>query len=363
MQYKPVDRVPNWEAGVWGQTRDRWEAEGLPNNTVNWDWFTGDEYFGMDVREFIPVDWGMKPPFEHKVLERTDRYEVIQDGNGTVRKALLEGSAHGTRASMDQYLRFAVETPEDFAELKKRYPVDVPLRWRPYWKELLLPAWKTREHVLILGHNCAAGGFYWRARQWMGTENVCYAWYDHPEMMHDMMAFYAEFTMAVAEPVLKEIAPDYFIFAEDMSMKNGPLLSPDTFREFIFPHLKKMVEFFRSHGIPHVGIDTDGNCEALIPLYLEAGLDFMWPCERAADMDPVRIRREYGRDMRLWGGVDKRELAKDKKAIDAHLKALAPLIEEGGFIPTVDHTVPPDVSLDNFRYYMDRKRDLLAGRL
>jgi uroporphyrinogen decarboxylase len=80
-------------------------------------------------------------------------------------------------------------------------------------------------------------------------------------------------------------------------------------------------------------------------------------------MDPVRLRRKFGRDMRLWGGVDKRELAKGPAAIDAHLKELAPLVEEGGFIPTVDHTVPPDVSLDNFRYYMDRKRELLAGRL
>jgi glycosyltransferase involved in cell wall biosynthesis len=51
-----------------------------------------------------------------------------------------------------------------------------------------------------------------------------------------------------------------------------------------------------------------------------------------------------------------------KKAIDAHLATLAPLIEEGGFIPTVDHTVPPDVTLDNFYYYMKRKEDLLWGR-
>ena len=37
------------------------------------------------------------------------------------------------------------------------------------------------------------------------------------------------------------------------------------------------------------------------------------------------------------------------------------MIEEGGFIPTVDHTVPPDVSWDNFRYYMDAKMELLSG--
>jgi hypothetical protein len=361
MSYGPPDRVPNWEAGVWGQTIDRWRDEGLPNDTVNWDWFTGDECFGMDMREFIDVDWGMMPPFEHKVLERTDRYEVVQDGNGAVRKALLEGTVHGTRASMDQFISFAVNAPEDFEALKERYPADRPRRLMPYWKELRLPAWKTREHVLVLGRNCAPGGFYWRAREWMGTENLCYAWYDHPQMMHEMMQWYADYTMTVAKPVLAEVAPDYFIFAEDMSMKTGPLLSPATYKEFIFPHLRRMVDFFHSHGIPHVGIDTDGNCEDLIPLMLEAGIDFIWPCERAAGMDPVMLRKKFGREMRLWGGVDKRELARGPDAIDAHLKELAPLAKEGGFIPTVDHTVPPDVSLENFRYYMKRKREILQG--
>jgi len=80
-------------------------------------------------------------------------------------------------------------------------------------------------------------------------------------------------------------------------------------------------------------------------------------------MDPIRLRREYGRDLRLWGGVDKREIAKGPAAIDAHLRELLPLIEEGGYIPTVDHTVPPDISWDNFCYYMDAKKRLLEGKL
>jgi uroporphyrinogen decarboxylase len=97
----------------------------------------------------------------------------------------------------------------------------------------------------------------------------------------------------------------------------------------------------------------------LIPLFLDAGVDVLWPFERAADMDPVRIRKKFGKSLRMWGGVDKRELAKDRKAIREHLKTLVPLLEEGGFIPTVDHTVPPDVSYDNFCYYMEVKQAVL----
>jgi uroporphyrinogen decarboxylase len=90
-------------------------------------------------------------------------------------------------------------------------------------------------------------------------------------------------------------------------------------------------------------------------------VDAIWPLERAADMDPVAVRKKYGRELRLWGGVDKRELAKDFSAIDAHLRTLQPLMADGGFIPTVDHLVPPDVSLANFEHYMGRKQQLLRG--
>ena len=150
---------------------------------------------------------------------------------------------------------------------------------------------------------------------------------------------------------------------EDMAMKQGPLLSPDTYREFIFPHMKRLVDFLKSNGVRYVIVDSDGNTEPLIPQLLDAGVDGLWPLERAsADTDPHFLRKKYGRSLRLWGAVDKRELSKDKAAIDAHLAEFTDLVEEGGFIPTVDHLVPPDISLANFEYYMKRKRALLEGK-
>ena len=139
------------------------------------------------------------------------------------------------------------------------------------------------------------------------------------------------------------------------------MLSPKTYVEFILPELKKLVAFLKSHGVDWVIIDTDGNPELVLPHFMDAGVDGVWPLERASDMDPLAIRKKFGRDLRLWGGVDKRELAKDFASIDVHLRTLQPLVEEGGFIPTVDHLVPPDVSLANFEHYMKRKHQLLRG--
>jgi uroporphyrinogen decarboxylase len=197
----------------------------------------------------------------------------------------------------------------------------------------------------------------------MGTENVCYAWYVEPEMMHEMMEFIADYTIEVSKPALSQgLDIDYVMINEDMSMKNGPLIGPDKYKEFIEPHMKRLVEFFKSNDVKYVMVDTDGNCEALIPQLMDCGVDVIWPLERASDMDPVRIRKKFGRDLRLYGGVDKRRIALGRTEIDRHLSELIPLIEEGGFIPIIDHTVSPEISLDDFKYYMKKKDELLNGR-
>jgi hypothetical protein len=364
MNYGSVDRVPNHEVGTWVQTKLRWRDEGLHIEDINWDWFVGEARWGMDPREYADVRFDMLPPYEEKVISRDGETEIIQRPNGIVSKALVTGMAEGMRASMDEYLSFPVSTPADFQELKKRFRSATPTRYPGFWQEMLLPGWQQREHVLVLGKNCSTLGFYWRGRDWMGTENLSYAWYDEPAMMHEMMEFVADFTIETARPLLERgVQPDYVFINEDMSMKNGPLLSPATYREFILPHMKRLVAFFKSAGIPWVIVDTDGNCELLLPMLMDAGVDGIWPLERAAEMDPVAIRKKFGRELRLWGGVDKRELAKDPAAIDAHLRSLQPLVADGGFIPTVDHLVPPDVSLANFEHYMRRKQQLLRGEL
>ena len=362
MNYQPVDRAPNHEVGVWVQTKQRWRDEGLATADLHWDWFTGERRWEMDPREFIDVQFDMIPPFEEKVLSREGETEIIQRPNGVISKALITGTAEGMRASMDEYIDFPVKTPADFQAIKQRYRPSSPSRYPAYWEQFLRPGWERREHPLIVGKNCSTLGYYWRAREWMGTENLSYAWYDEPALMHEMMEFITDFTIETARPLfVAGVRPDYIFFNEDLSMKNGPLLSPETYRTFIFPQMKRLVAWFKAAGVRWVVVDTDGNCDLVIPQFMAAGVDAIWPLERASDMDPVAVRKKYGRDLRLWGGVDKRELAKDFSAIDAHLRTLQPLMADGGFIPTVDHLVPPDVSLANFEHYMRRKQQLLCG--
>jgi len=360
MQHVPCQAVPNWELGVWGHTKERWIQEGLLEDEVIWDWFQGDPYWGMDLREFVPVRMGMEPAFEVEILEKTDRYETVRHGSGVVTKALIQGTVAGTRSSMDQYVRFPVETMRDFEALKKRYLPNPISRYPKDW-ESQVSAWNDRAHVLVLGVNCCIG-FYGVARQWMGTENLSLAFYDQPRLCEAMFEFIADFFIELTGPILKKVHFDYFNFFEDLAYKTGPLIGPAHFQRFVYSHYQRAIEHLKSHGVSYISLDSDGNTETLLPLFLEMGMDTHWPFERAAGMDPVRIKRQYGKDLRIWGGVDKRALAKGNLEIEKALMELAPLMETGGFIPTVDHTVPPDVSLEHFRYYMKRKKALLTGR-
>jgi uroporphyrinogen-III decarboxylase len=162
----------------------------------------------------------------------------------------------------------------------------------------------------------------------------------------------ADFVIELVTPLLKDIQFDLAYIWEDMAGKAGPLCSPRTYRQFMLSPLKRVTAMLHQHGVHTIIIDSDGNNDVLIPLWLEAGITGLRPFEVAAGCDPVAIRRQYGKHLVIQGGIDKRALAKDKKAIEREILSKVPwMCQQGGYFPQVDHLVPPDVSLENYRYY------------
>jgi uroporphyrinogen decarboxylase len=357
LRYDSPDRLPNHELGLWGQTAEKYVAAGMPEDATG-NWFQGCDFLGLDRRDFVPLDSGPIPAYEHEILEQTERYTIYRNRWGIVHKALETGMVRGTRASMDQYLRFPVETREDFRSMKHRYDPTSAGRRPDDWPRRV-ERWRERNCPLCLLTN-ASFGIYSHMRRWMGTENLSLAFYSQPALVEEMVEHLTDFLIELTRPALEQLDIDYFNFFEDFAYKTGPLLSPKLFRRFLMPAYRHINAHLRRHGVEFIWLDSDGNPEVLVPLMMESGINCLWPLEVAAGMDPVSLREEFGPDLRLSGGIDKRALAKGHRAIDEELdRRLRPMLAHGGYIPTIDHTVPPDVPYENFMYYMERKMRML----
>ncbi|NCO35947.1 MAG: hypothetical protein GW893_19075 [Armatimonadetes bacterium] len=323
----------------------------------------GCDYFGLEGYETVHINAiGPVPPYETQVLEETDEYELFTDGMGRTRRALKTGTVRGTRMSMDTYIDFPVKDRQSFREYSKgyagRFDAD---RYPDDWEQTKAEAATTDLPLTLLNPLGGTFGYYSMLRNWIGTENLSYLFYDDPALIHECLDFLTDFILRLFRRAVQDIKFDFYYIHEDMAGKGGPLMGPALFRQFILPHYKRFVEFLKSNGVEIVLVDTDGDHRVLIPLFLEAGVDGFGPVERAAGMDPIAIRRSYGKSVCMVGGVDKREIAKGPEAIDAELqRSVAPIIDQGGYIPTIDHSIPPDVSLESFRYYLETKRLLLS---
>jgi len=341
MDFRAAD-PPFVTAGwAWAETCAQWRGEG-------WDGSPLDAVFSTDGYFDCSPDCGPVPPFAYESVSEDDATRIYVNHEGILMRELKEHAD----TSMPQFLRFPVETEDDFDAL-------VATRLGPRLEQRLTSVWRQR--VAGAGESGLPrriwpdrwGGFFGPLRNLMGLENLCVAFHDQPALVERMMEQRADVLIAAIDGALKHTAAETFWFWEDMAYSHGSLISPRLFGRFALPHYRRVTEFLRSRGIRHIGLDSDGNITELIPLWLEAGITFLWPFEAAAGMDVVAVRREYGHDLALGGGIPKQAVVlggdKMRRAVDR----VMPLVEDGGYIPELDHGAPPDISWAHFREYME----------
>lgn len=341
LMFKSVDRIPLVEWDIRKATMDAWILQGYPEGVSPQSFFSWDtNYINM------PINTRMYPAFEEIIIEKTDQYKIWQDNLGAIRKDFLLDATPGfvTRS----WLSFPVKERKDFLEMKKRFDSGEETRYPSDWK---LKA-QIYNRAPVPNH-LSIPFLFWVARDWMGFEGLCYAFYDMPELVEEMFEFITDFVIETMKRGIKEVDIDMVELKEDMAYKHAPMISPDMFRKYMLPQYIRIVDFLKGNGAKFVYVDCDGDPGDLIPLWMEAGVDGISPCEIAAGNDMLKLRQKYP-DFAFWGGIDKRELAKDRKAIYHEVMSKVPdLIEKGGYIPHVDHAIPPDVSLDNYLYYRE----------
>jgi uroporphyrinogen-III decarboxylase len=339
----PVDRFFRYELGPWGTTMERWVAEGYPAGKAL------DDEFKMDPIARIHINSGytnspFHPGFERQVVEDTSAYLLYVDGDGILKKELREHAD----TSMPQFIRFPVTGRDDWALLRKRLnPADAAAR---IGDPARVRAQCARPDTPTFLPICGAYGL---ARNLLGEEGLAYLIYDDPAMFEDILDVWAELYVQLLRGLTKLVRVDSLLFWEDMCFKTGPLLGPEHVKKWMMPRYRKVIEAALGSGVGAIMVDTDGDCSKLIPLFLDAGVQALMPFEVQAGMDVVAIAKQYPQ-LGIMGGIDKRALAKDRDSIKKEVKRVVPFfLERGRFIPTLDHTVPPDVPLENFRYYLD----------
>jgi len=267
------------------------------------------------------------------------------------------------KTSMPEFIRSAVRTPGDWEAVKQRLTPDVQARYPANWDELVA-RWQ-REKPILNQYSAPAsyyGGpsLYGFVRMLVGEEEALLLFHDNPALVNDMMETAVAFFIRILEKSLREAPLTLVRFWEDMCYRGGPLISPAMVRGFMVPRYKRITAAIRGAGHDIIMLDSDGDVKELIPLWLESGINGVFPMEQAADNDLHFYRREYGRSLLMAGGIDKRTLAHGERAIDEELESKIALAFEGGYVPTVDHSIPPDVSFHNFTYYWSRKKKLLG---
>ncbi len=357
--YQQVDRVPDIEFGYWPQTIRRWLDEGMPLDMTREEteeMFSRkvDDHFGFE-HEGVGIDLnrGMLPPFEEEVLEERAESVIMRTADGVIAERYLHDS---DQSSIPRFISFPVEKPADWEALKERYPIDHPER-RVSDAEL---ARIRRAQAAGQEINVFFTGFYGQLRNWMGMEPLSYAFYDHADTIHDMVDHWSALCTHLLERLPDDIRIDRVNWWEDMASKNGPLVSPQTFREFLQPGYHRVMTAAKARGCALAMVDCDGDPYRIVHNWLEEGVNIMFPLEVSAGVDPYAWREEFGLEVRLRGGIAKRPLVEGGDAIDRELERVAPLLEQGGFIPHLDHLVPPDIPYDHYWEYLEKKRELIG---
>ena len=339
---RKTDRAPYTSGmGMWGETLERWRNEsGNPNLNIH-------EYFGFDegfnyVSDGCGLRLGINPWFEHKVIEEKERTIIYRDIYGIIR----EDSK--LRSTIPNYLEYPVKDWESWKRFKEeRLNFNYPKRIPDNIQELA-DNFNSGGYFTILGSY--PYGLFGTCREFMGVEDLLIAFIEQPELIADVMNYLTDLWLSVYSKAVKYIKFDMIHMWEDMSGKQGSLISPKMVSDFMLPNYKRISDFCVKNNIEVFSVDTDGRVDELVPLFMSAGVNFVFPFEVAAGSDILEFRKQYP-ELAIMGGIDKRELAKSKKEIDAQIKLIEEMLKYGRYIPCLDHHAHPEISWENYCYY------------
>ncbi len=358
MHYQHVDYVSHMEFGYWDELVDDWIAQGhlpqLPREPGGgYADRTVEVFFGAEQFDDFCPRLGAMPLREAVEIERTETVRTFRDGLGVLKQEQTTG-----RLTIPHFLEFPIRDRATWEAFRDEFlDPDHPCR---ALSEAELAAGEEMSRTSTNPVHIDFGSFIGWIRDWVGFRGLALMSADDPDLVEEMVAHLAGMALKLLPPVLERGQFDAAGGWEDICFNSGPILNPRFFAERIMPHMKPVMRLLREHGVDVIWTDCDGNILKLIPLYLEVGLNCMFPLEVNPGNDPVALKKEYGRQLLIRGGFNKFALHEGREAIVKELRRLEPAVAEGGFVPHVDHRCPGEVSWDTYCYYIWEKCHMLG---
>lgn len=169
------------------------------------------------------------------------------------------------------------------------------------------------------------------------------------EKLAELKAAYWERALALIGPYVDVVSE-----ADDLAGQNGLLISLDMYRRLIKPWHRELFQAIR-RAAPHVKIflHSCGAIRPLIPDFIELGVDILNPVQISArGMDPVELKRDFGRDIVFWGGgVDTQNVlgkATPQEVREHVWRNIEALMPGGGFVFATVHNTQANVPPQNF---------------
>jgi len=337
-EHKDADRVPITDY-PWGATVERWEREGMPKGADFIDYFDLDGFGGvyLDITPRYPVT----------VLEETDRYVITKTDWGTT----IRNWKHD--ASVPEFMDFTIKDLKSWKEAKTQIDINPDrINWEyfdsQYKRWMKEGFWKKAEFWF---------GFDVTHSWIVGTERVLMAMLEEPEWMVDMFNTQLDTLIGLHEILLdKGYTFDEIFWPDDMGYKGHTFFSLNTYREMVKPVQKRAIEWAHSKGMK-AHLHSCGNVNDFIPDLIEIGLDALNPLEVKAGMNPKELKAKYGNDLVFHGGINAVNWGNTKE-IAAEIEDVVPVMkQDGGYIFSSDHSIPSDVSLEDFKYIISKAKE------
>lgn len=322
---------------------DEWRAQGATEDEIDLTAFEWDYVPHVTLPANCSVVGG--PSI---VLVDNDEEKIERDHLGRTMKLYKK------TATIPLPLDFPVKTIDDWQKLRPRFLFSedrIDLAGVEKARAL-----RNEGYVVRVG----IPGAFNTARELMGEEIACMAYYDQPEMMHDLIETMTTTTRKVLQRLLDLLPIDYLSVHEDFAGRNGPLVGPAQIDEYFRPLYSTAWEIARAGGAKVFMLDTDGNINSALDSLLACGLTAVHPMEPAAGMDIIATRAKYGTRLAMAGGIDKHVLRQGRAAIRKELEYKLQRHMWPGTVFGLDHRIPNGTPLEDYRYYVRLAREILG---